>query len=145
MKVLSRQLLHLSVCAVVVGTSTTFCAAPAAGEQESRTARRGASPLATEAAPRPAGATASAARVVQYGDRDVVPVHSKVRYTTLIVLPESEEIVEAAVGDREFWVVEGAQNLVYVKPSKEGSQTNLNLVTANGRIYSFALSEISAG
>jgi type IV secretion system protein VirB9 len=138
MKVLSRQLLHFCLFAALV-------ASPAAAEQKSRTVRRGASPPATEAASRSASATVSAARVVQYGERDVVPVHSKIRYTTLIVLPESEEIVEAAVGDREFWVVEGAQNLAYVKPAKEGSQTNLNLVTASGRIYSFALSEISAG
>jgi type IV secretion system protein VirB9 len=137
MKAISRQLFHCLLAGLIAG--------PAAAEQKSTGSRRGASPLATEAAARTADTPVHAARVVQYGDRDVVPIHSKVRYTTLIVLPESEEIIEAACGDKEFWVVEGAQNLAYVKPTKERSQTNLNLVTASGRIYSFALSEISAG
>ena len=135
MKVLPRHLLAVCLCAAL--------AAPSAAEQKSRTSRRGVTPPAADAVPLAAGLT-SAARVVQYGDRDVVAIRSKVRYTTLIVLPESEEILEAACGDKDFWVVEGAQNLAYVKPTKEGSQTNLNVVTASGRIYSFVLNEVSS-
>jgi len=36
---------------------------------------------------------------------------------------------------------QGGQNLAYVKPAKAGATTNLNLVTASGRVYSFVLTE----
>jgi type IV secretion system protein VirB9 len=48
-------------------------------------------------------------------------------------------------GDKEYWVVNGAQNFAYVKPAKEGSRTNLNLVAASGNVYSFVLTERSDG
>jgi type IV secretory pathway VirB9-like protein len=86
---------------------------------------------------------AQAAKVILYGDKDVIAVKTKLRYTTLIVLPKSEEILDFTCGDKEFWVVNGNQNFAYVKPAKAGAQTNLNLVTASGNIYSFVLSEIS--
>jgi len=84
-----------------------------------------------------------AVQVIQYGDKDVVKIKAKVRYTTLIVLPKNEEILDFTCGDKEFWVINGTQNFAYVKPAKPGSQTNLNLVTASGNIYSFVLSEVS--
>lgn len=83
------------------------------------------------------------ARVVQYGDKDVVKVNTKLRYTTLIVLPKNEQILDFTCGDQAYWVVNGNQNFAYIKPAKAGSQTNLNLVTASGNIYSFVLAEIS--
>jgi type IV secretory pathway VirB9-like protein len=82
-------------------------------------------------------------KVVQVGERDVVKVKAKVRYTTLIVLPKDEEILDFTTGDKEFWIISGNQNFAYVKPAKTGSQTNLNLVTASGAIYSFVLTEVS--
>jgi len=82
-------------------------------------------------------------RVVQYGERDIVKLKAKLRYTTLIVLPKNEKILDFVCGDKEFWVVNGAENLVYVKPAKAGAQTNLNLITASGNIYSFELAETS--
>src|SRR6516164_10058668 len=78
-----------------------------------------------------------------YGEKDVVPVKAKVRYTTLIVLPKQETILDYTCGDKEFWVVNGTANFVYVKPAKANSETNLNLITASGNIYSFVLREIS--
>ena len=51
----------------------------------------------------------------------------------MIILPEREEILDFVCGDKDFWVVSGAQNLAYVKPAKAGAQTNLNLVTASGQ------------
>ena len=94
--------------------------------------------------PTPAGPDASPrAKVVSYSDRDVIPVKAKLRYTTLIVLPKDEEILDFTCGDKEFWIVNGNQNFAYVKPAKEGAQTNLNLVTASGNVYSFVLSEVS--
>jgi len=82
-------------------------------------------------------------KVVQYGDKDVVRVNTKLRYTTLIVLPKNEQILDFTCGDKEYWVINGNQNFAYVKPAKAGSQTNLNLVTASGNIYSFVLAEVS--
>lgn len=87
--------------------------------------------------------TLQAARVVAYAGSDVVPVKTKVRYTTLIVLPKNEQILDFTCGDKEFWVVNGNQNFAYVKPARTGAQTNLNLVTASGNVYSFLLSEVS--
>jgi type IV secretion system protein VirB9 len=84
-----------------------------------------------------------AARVVTYSEKDVVPVKAKVRYTTLIVLPKHESILDYTCGDKEFWIVNGTANFAYVKPAKEKSETNLNLITASGNVYSFVLREIS--
>jgi type IV secretory pathway VirB9-like protein len=83
------------------------------------------------------------AKVVQYGDKDVVRLKTKLRYTTMIVLPKNEQILDFTCGDKEFWVVNGAQNFAYIKPAKAGAQTNLNLITASGNIYSFVLAEVS--
>jgi type IV secretion system protein VirB9 len=82
---------------------------------------------------------------VQYGERDVIPIHAHIRFTTLIVLPKNEQIMDFVCGDKEFWVVNGAQNFAYVKPAKEGGRTDLNLVTASGNVYSFVLTESSEG
>src|SRR5216683_4662751 len=46
-------------------------------------------------------------RVVQYGDKDVVKVNTKLRYTTLIVLPKNEQILDFTCGDQAYWVVNG--------------------------------------
>src|SRR5450432_3067578 len=88
-------------------------------------------------------ATEAGARVVKYGKEDIVPVHAKLRFSTLIVLPEDEEILDFTTGDKEFWVINGAHNLCYVHPAQAGIRSNLNLITASGRVYSFLLTEIS--
>jgi type IV secretory pathway VirB9-like protein len=84
-----------------------------------------------------------AARVVQYSQNDIVPVHAKVRFSTLIVLPEEEEILDFTTGDKDFWIVNGAHNLCFVHPAQTGISTDLNLITASGHVYSFLLTEIS--
>jgi type IV secretory pathway VirB9-like protein len=84
-----------------------------------------------------------AARVVQYGGQDVVKINTKIRYTSLIVLPKDEQILDFTCGDKDFWVVNGTQNFAYIKPAKAAAQTNLNLITAAGNIYSFVLTEVS--
>jgi type IV secretory pathway VirB9-like protein len=83
------------------------------------------------------------ARVVKYAKQDIVPVHAKLRFSTLIVLPQDEEILDFTTGDKEFWVINGAHNLCYVHPAQAGIRSNLNLVTASGHVYSFLLTEIS--
>ena len=101
-------------------------------------------PLIAADSPPPAGdPSVLTARVVAYGDKDVVPVKAKVRYTTLIVLPKQESILDYTCGDKEFWIVNGTANFVYIKPAKTNSETNLNLITASGNVYSFVLREIS--
>ena len=72
------------------------------------------------------------------------PVQAKLRFTTLIILPEGERILDFVCGDKDFWIVSGADNLAYVKPAKAGASTNLNLITASGRVYSFLLTEGAA-
>jgi type IV secretion system protein VirB9 len=91
----------------------------------------------------PAVATASAqtTREVTYNTHSVVHVNAKLRFTTMIILPDGEEILDFVCGDKDFWVVSGAQNLAYVKPAKAGTATNLNLVTSAGHVYSFLLTE----
>ena len=86
----------------------------------------------------------SAARTVNYSERDVVKVRARLRFTTLIVLPKTEQILDFVCGDKEYWIVNGAQNFAYVKPAKAGGKTNLNLVTASGNVYSFVLTESDA-
>jgi Conjugal transfer protein len=123
--------------------SSVLLAAPAAAEQSSRAPKKRASAqLASAAVKTPE--TVPQAKVVAYNPQDVVPVRTKVRFVTLIVLPQGEEILEVACGDKDFWSINGVQNLAYVKPAQEGIKTNLNLVTASGNIYSFILSEGSS-
>src|SRR5262249_24662990 len=91
----------------------------------------------------PARAATATARIVKYSKEDIVPIRAKLRFSTLIVLPEDEEILDFTTGDKEFWIINGAHNLCYVHPAKAGIRSNLNLITASGRVYSFGLTEIS--
>jgi type IV secretion system protein VirB9 len=90
-----------------------------------------------------ARAATEAARVVKYGKEDIVPVRAKLRFSTLIVLPDDEEILDFTTGDKEFWIINGSHNLCYVHPAQAGIRSNLNLITATGHVYSFVLTEIS--
>jgi type IV secretory pathway VirB9-like protein len=92
----------------------------------------------------PSSVADDGARVVKYGKEDVVPVHAKLRFSTLIVLPDDEEILDFTTGDREFWIINGSHNLCYVHPAQAGTRSNLNLITASGHVYSFLLTEISS-
>lgn len=87
--------------------------------------------------------TESRGTTILYEPNDIVRLRTKVRYTTLIVLPAHERILDFVCGDKEFWAVGGSENIAYVKPAKPGIQTNLNLITASGAIYSFLLEEAS--
>jgi type IV secretion system protein VirB9 len=83
------------------------------------------------------------ARVVKYSQTDIIPIRAKVRFSTLIVLPADEEILDFTTGDKEFWIINGTHNLCYLHPAQVGIRSNLNLVTASGHLYSFLLTEIS--
>jgi type IV secretory pathway VirB9-like protein len=83
------------------------------------------------------------ARTVQYHSQDIVAIRAKVKYTTLIELPTTEKIMEAAAGDKDFWIVDVVGNFCFVHPAKQGIASNLNLITDKGNIYSFTLQDIS--
>jgi type IV secretion system protein VirB9 len=83
------------------------------------------------------------ARVVHYSQTDIIPIRAKIRFSTLIVLPANEEILDFTTGDKEFWIINGVHNLCYVHPAQAGIKSNLNLITASGHVYSFLLTEIS--
>jgi type IV secretion system protein VirB9 len=90
-----------------------------------------------------AAAQDASARTVLYHSQDIVPIHAKLKYTTLIELPTTEKIMQAATGDKEFWVVDLVGNFCFVHPAKAGIASNLNLITDKGNIYSFTLQDVS--
>ena len=77
------------------------------------------------------------ARTVKYEHKSIVHINARPRFTTLILLPQQERILDYVIGDRDQWVLEGAQNFAYLKPTKAGIETSVNLITASGNIYSF--------
>jgi type IV secretory pathway VirB9-like protein len=84
-------------------------------------------------------------REVEASPRSVTPLQTRLRYTTMIVLPEDEEILDVICGDKDFWVISATHNIAHVKPAKENATTNLNLVTGSGTVYSFLLTEKNGG
>lgn len=126
-----------SLLAVISAEGRTPSAAASSVGQ--RQASRPAKRMTTD----PPAAAPVASKAVVYGPHDVVAVNTKLRYTTLLILPKDEVILDFICGDKELWSIEGELNFAYVKPSTEGSKTNLNLVTASGNVYSFLLNEVS--
>ena len=96
-------------------------------------------------APAISSAQTPGVREVTASPRTLIALQTRLRYTTMIVLPEGEEILDVVCGDKDFWVVNATQNMAHVKPAKEGSSTNLNLVTGSGAVYSFLLTEKAGG
>jgi type IV secretory pathway VirB9-like protein len=96
-------------------------------------------------APVTSNAQTPGVREVTASPRTLIQLQTRLRYTTMIVLPEGEEILDVVCGDKDFWVVNATQNMAHVKPAKEGSSTNLNLVTGSGAVYSFLLTEKAGG
>ena len=68
----------------------------------------------------PSAIAANGARTVEYSQSDIVPIHAKIRFSTLIVLPASEDILDFTTGDKKFWIINGAHNLCYVHPAQAG-------------------------
>src|SRR6266571_9317497 len=85
------------------------------------------------------------ARVVKYHANDIIGVHAKMHYTTLIQLPASEKILEVATGDKDFWIIDATGNYCFLHPAKDAIHSNLNLITDKGTVYSFTLDELDAG
>ena len=85
----------------------------------------------------------SSARTILYHTKDIVNIRAKVKYTTLIELPATEKIIEAATGDKEFWIIDVVGNFCFVHPAKADIRSNLNLITDKGNIYSFTLEDVT--
>src|ERR1051326_7983993 len=85
----------------------------------------------------------TAAHTITYHSQDIVNIRGKVKYTTLIQLPATEKIIEAATGDKEFWIIDVVGNFCFVHPAKKDIRSNLNLITDKGNIYSFTLEDVS--
>ena len=82
------------------------------------------------------------ARTVKYSVKDIVLIRARLRFTTLIVLPQNEKILDFVTGDKDFWVVEGTENFCYIKPAKQDASTDVTLITAAGNVYSFLVKEV---
>jgi type IV secretion system protein VirB9 len=92
-----------------------------------------------------ARADSEGGRTVKYSQKDIVPIHARIRFSTLIVLPQNEEILDFATGDKDFWIINGVHNLCYVHPAQSGIRTDLHLITFTGHVYSFLLTEVGTG
>ena len=79
----------------------------------------------------------------KFGESDLLVVRTQKGFSTLIEFPANQGILEATCGDKEFWVIEGRDRFLNVKPAKEGITTNLNVLVEGDIIYSFLLKEIS--
>ena len=84
------------------------------------------------------------ARVVKYHTNDIVSIHAKMRYTTLIQLPATEKVLEVASGDKDFWIIDTVGNYCFLHPAKDGIHSNLNLITDKGSVYSFTLDDVES-
>lgn len=103
--------------------------------------------------PRPTSQTAPvpSVRTVDYSPDEPVSVHVRLRYATVLQLPEHEEVMDVVCGDggdsehSGRWLINGAKGtgLVYVKATAAGASTNLTVVSARGNAYLFMLSESS--
>jgi len=70
--------------------------------------------------------------------RTLSPFAPRVKYTTLIELPATEKIMEAATGDKDFWIVDVVGNFCFSSiRRRQASPSNLNLITDKGKHYSF--------
>ena len=54
------------------------------------------------------------------GVDQLVDIETQVRHTTVIVLPEIENILDFVVGDSEYWHLTGAANVAFLKPIATG-------------------------
>ena len=77
------------------------------------------------------------------GEDRIHRLRTRVRHTTVILLPAGENILDFVVGDSEYWHLTGAANVAFVKPLVPDSETNIALVCESGRIYSFLVEERS--
>jgi len=81
------------------------------------------------------------ARIVHYHANDIISIRARMHYTTLIELPLTEKILEVATGDKDFWIIDTVGNYCFLHPAQAGIQSDLDLITDKGNVYSFALKD----
>lgn len=119
---------------LVVGM--TLLMSGAAGAQSVAPTRAGAPPPLVAGEP-----SAELTRRVTYRQQTVIPLSTATRFTTLLILPADEQVMDILCGDKDFWQTAAQGHFVFIKPAKAGARTNLNVLTAAGRVYSFLLQE----
>lgn len=136
----SRMLATLALCSMV-GT-------PAAHAQKADWMAK--APTAASTVPASEEPVPTGIRTVRATPHELIAIAAKLRYTTVIILPDDDEIMDVTCGDTEFWRVDTwrssdvaltAKNIAYVKPAGAGKETNLNLTTTTGGVFSFVLKE----
>lgn len=78
---------------------------------------------------------------VTYQDNNVVPIHGMPFTATQVVFGKDEVVIDKMGGDSAVWMVrqiEGVNNMVFVKPTQLGSDSNMTIVT-NKHSYYFHL------
>ena len=82
-------------------------------------------------------------RIVLEAPEQVVEVACQLRFTTTLILPADERILDVISGDTQTWQLSLSEgtNVAFVKPSIEGSRTNVTLVAGSGRLYFFVVAE----
>ena len=82
-------------------------------------------------------------RILRLPEKDdqIISVRTKIRHTTVLVLPPTENILDFVVGDSEYLALTGSANVAYIKPLAQPINTNVTLVCSSGRIYAFLVTE----
>ena len=80
-------------------------------------------------------------RLADDPEQRVYQLTTRLRHTTVITLPAGEQILDYVVGDAEYWHLTGSANVAFLKPIAAGVDTNIALVCASGRIYTFLVQE----
>lgn len=82
-------------------------------------------------------------RTVIVREKDVIQVQAQLRVTTLIVLPQREKVMTVYCGDKDNWVIDGMENFVTIKPSKQAAHTDVHILTDRANAYTLSLAEVS--
>ena len=62
--------------------------------------------------------------VPEEGEDRIHRLRTRVRHTTVIVLPPGENILDFVAGDSEYWHLTGAANVVFLKPLASDAATD---------------------
>lgn len=82
-------------------------------------------------------------RVIKYSPDNVIRIRTAKGFNTLIQFEKGETFSTGesgmGIGDIEAWGVNVKGHNIFLKPSAEQPDTNLNIVSNKGRVYSFDL------
>lgn len=82
-------------------------------------------------------------REITHNEKQIIQLSCKVNFSTHIVLPPGEKILEIIIGNKDAWHVDGNDNHVYIKPAAKGIETNATVVTDANVAYELHLTEVS--